>query len=67
MSLCSLLVVIVATISLSIGTKVVGVLDTTRNDVPSVYHTQCEVLVDDTQERCCHCKNYRKCLTAMAS
>ena len=67
MSLCPLLVVIVATISLSIGTKVVGVLDTTRNDVPSVYHTQCEVLVDDIQERCCHCKNYRKCLTAMAS
>lgn len=67
MSLCPLPVVIVATISLSIGIKVVGVLDTTRNDVPSIYHTQCEVLVDDAQEQCCHYKDYRKCLTAMAS
>ena len=59
--------VILATISFSIRTKVVGVLDTTRNDISSVNHAQCEVLVDDTQERCCYCKNYRKCLTAMAS
>ena len=66
MSLCAYLVT-VAILSLSIGTKVVGVLDTTRNDVSSVYHAQCEILVDGTQERCCYCESYRKCLTAMAS
>ena len=67
MSQCAILMVIMATISLSIATKVVGVLDTTRNNVSSVYHAQCDVLVNDEQERCCYCKNYRKCLTAMAS
>ena len=33
MSLCAILLIKVATLSVSIGTKVVGVLDTTRNDI----------------------------------
>lgn len=50
-----------------LGTKVIGILDATRNGSSSIYHAECEVLLDGDQERCCNCEKYRKCLTAMAS
>ena len=50
-----------------IGTEVVGVLDSSRTGTPSIYHSQCEVLVDCFQERCGHCVKHRKILTAMIS
>ena len=45
-------------------------MDSKRNDVPSVYHAQCEVLIhcsDCTNERCSSCAKYRKSLSAMVS
>ena len=52
---------------ITIGTEVVGTLNTSRIGTPSVYHAQCEVLVDCAQEQCVYCGKHRKSLTAMAS
>ena len=49
------------------GTEVVGILDSNRTSVPSIYHVKCDVLVNCVLERCGYCGKHRKSLTAMAS
>lgn len=53
----------------NIGTEVVAKLDSVRTGNLSVYHVNCEVLINSTTypPRCAHCKKHRKCLNAMVS
>ena len=53
----------------TIGTEIVGFLDSARTGVPSLYNVKCEVLTESTNNgtKCSVCKNYRKTLAAMAS
>ena len=52
-----------------IGTEIVAKLDSTRTEVVSIYHVNCEILIKCTSEsnRCTCCKKYRKSLSAMAA
>jgi len=53
----------------TIGTSVVATMDSTHTGTKSIYHCNCEVLIDSplNQPQCTSCKKHRKSLSAMAS
>ena len=49
-----------------LGSKVVAVIDS-RNSAPSIYNSECKVVVEDKVDCCCACSQHRKSLRTMAS
>ena len=54
---------------MSLGTRTIAILDSSRSGSPSVYHADCEILVDSstTSGRCSSCTRHRKALASMAT
>ena len=54
---------------MSLGTKIVATVDSSKTETPSVYHVNCEILIQPgvNNKRCESCKKHRKSLCTMAS
>lgn len=54
---------------MSLGTRTVAILDSSRSGSPSVYHADCEIIVDSstTSARCSSWTRRRKALASMAT
>ena len=48
------------------GSRTIATLESSRGEMPSIYHANCEVLVTGDSRKCKHCKKHRKSLCAMA-
>ena len=50
------------TLLLHLGTNTIAVVDSERTGIPSIFHVQCDVLVDASKTRCVPCTQQRKTL-----
>ena len=54
-------------LNLLLGNYTIATLESGRGEIPSLYHSHCEVLIAQGRHRCECCKKHRKSLYAIAS